>query len=219
MRSMLVIGLGHFGSSLARRLTELGNEVMIVDAEEEAVNRIAPFVTSAQIANCMDEEVLRNLGAKNFDVCFVCIGDNFQSSLEITSLLKELGAACVVAKTSSEIQAKFLLKIGADEVIYPERDMAYRAAARFSSRGAFDYFELSPEYAIYEIAVPEKWVGKKLRDLNVRGHYGVNIIAGKEGNTVVPITDAEYVFQPDEHILAAGGKDSLRSMMIKTGLG
>lgn len=128
MRSMLVIGIGRFGKHLAAKLAELGNEVMVVDQDEERVGGILDAVTTAQIGDCMDEAVLRSLGVRNFDVCFVCIGNNFQSSLEITSLLKELGAKHVVSKTDREIHAKFLLRNGADEVIFPERDMAQRAA-------------------------------------------------------------------------------------------
>jgi trk system potassium uptake protein TrkA len=115
---MLVIGLGHFGTHLAEKLSELGNEVMVVDKDEEAVGKIAPYVTKAQIGNCMESDILSSLGVGNFDVCFVCISDNFQSSLEITSLLKELGAKWVISKADRENHAKFLLKIGADDVIF-----------------------------------------------------------------------------------------------------
>ena len=215
MSSMLVIGLGRFGRSLALRLAELGNEVMVMDTDEDAVNKTAPYVTAAQIGNCMDVDVLRSIGAKNFDICFVCIGENFQSSLEITSLLKELGAPKVVAKAGRDIQAKFLERIGADEVIYPERDMAYRTAVRFSSRGAFDYIELSPEYAIFELAVPPSWVGRMLRETGVREKYGVNIIAVKDRGVVVPTTDPAYIFRTGEHILAAGSKKNLLAMIDK----
>jgi trk system potassium uptake protein TrkA len=144
MRTMLVIGAGRFGSKLAVKLKELGNEVMLVDVNEEAVQKLAPFVTRVQIGDCMDRDVLAELGVRNFDVCFVCISDNFQSSMEITSLLKELGAPYVVAKSDREIHAGLLKKIGADDVVYPERDMAQRTAVRYSARGAFDYIELSP---------------------------------------------------------------------------
>ena len=121
MRSMLVIGLGRFGTNLALKLAELGNEVMVIDENEELVNKVAPYVTQAQIGNCMDEEVLRSLGIDNFDVCFVCISEYFQSALEITSLLKEMGAKYVVSKTDRDLHAKFLLKVGADEVVHPDR--------------------------------------------------------------------------------------------------
>lgn len=213
MRSMLVIGVGRFGSNLAVKLTELGNEVMVIDQDEDAVQKIAPLVTAAQIGDCMDIEVLRSIGARSFDVCFVCISENFQSSLEITSLLKDLGAPMVVAKADREIHAKFLLRIGADEVIYPERDMARRTAARFSTKGAFDYIELSDEYAIFEFALPEHWIGKNLRELNIRGRYHVNIIGLKKDGRVTPLTDPEYAFQKEEHILAAGTNENLSRIL------
>ncbi|MCE5197305.1 MAG: TrkA family potassium uptake protein [Negativicutes bacterium] len=215
MRPMLVIGLGHFGSNLARKLTELGNEVMAVDIDEELVNKIAPFVTRAQIGDCMEIEVLQALDVRSFDVCFVCISDNFQSSLEITSLLKELGARCVISKTDREIQAKFLRKIGADEVIYPERDMAQRTAVKYSIANAFEYYELTPEYAILEIAVPGSWVGKSIRSLNVRTAHHINIIGVKRNGQMTPITNPDYVFIQEEHLVAAGSKSDLLQLLKK----
>ena len=149
--TFLVIGLGRFGTNLALRLMDQGNEVMVLDSSEETVSRIAPHVTQAKVGDCMDEEVLASLGVDGFDFCFVCISDNFQSSLETTSLLKELGAPMVVAKANRDLHARLLLKIGADEVIFPERDMAQRAAMRFSVNGALEYIELAPGYAIMEL--------------------------------------------------------------------
>jgi trk system potassium uptake protein TrkA len=211
MRSMLVIGLGRFGSHLALKLMELGNEVMAVDADEETVNRLAPSVTSAQIGDCMDEGVLRSLGVTNFDICFVCISSNFQSSLEITSLLKDLGAQRVISKTNREIHAKFLLKIGADEVVYPERDMAERTAFKYSAKGAFDYVELSPEYAIMELAVPSDWVGKSLKELDIRSRHNINVI-GARNHRMVPITSPDYIFQENTHLVVAGEKKNLLAL-------
>lgn len=215
MRSMLIIGLGRFGKHLALKLSELGNEVMVVDTDEEAINKVAPFVTRAQIGDCMDEEVLKSLGVSNFDFCFVCISDNFQSSLEITSLLKEMNAKYVISKTDRDIHAKFLRKIGADEVIYPERDMAQRAAIKYSANNTFDYIELTPEYAISELLVPENWVGKTIRELNVRTKHNINIIGRKAGASVIPVTNAEYVFSKSEHLLIAGSKKDILKLMDK----
>ena len=211
MRSMLVIGIGRFGKHLAMKLAELGNEVMVVDKQEACVNGLLDMVTTAQIGDCMDEAVLRSLGVGNFDVCFVCISSNFQSSLEITSLLKEMGAKHVVSKADRDIHAKFLLRNGADEVIYPERDMAQRAAVRFSAKNAFDYIELTPEYSIFEIQTPAEWVGKTIRDVAVRSRFNINVIAVKEGKSVKPLTDAGHMFQREEHLIIAGSKqDSIR---------
>ncbi|MEA4921085.1 MAG: TrkA family potassium uptake protein [Clostridiaceae bacterium] len=216
MRSMLIIGAGRFGSNLAVKLKELGNEVMLVDVDEEAVNKLAPLVTRVQIGNCMDKDVLSELGVRNFDICFVCISDNFQSSMEITSLLKELGAPYVVAKSDRAIHADLLRKIGADDVVYPERDMAQRTAVRYSAKGAFDYIELSPEYAIMEITPPEDWQGRTIRELDVRTKHRINVIGIREGKTILPLLSAEHIFSPTEHIIVAGAqKDILKSISKK----
>lgn len=216
MRSILVIGLGRFGKHLALKLSELGNEVLAIDKDEKPVNDLAPYVTRAQIGNCMDEEVLSSLGVSNFDLCFVCISDNFQGSLEITSLLKELGAKYVIAKTDRDIHAKFLRKIGADDVIYPERDMAQRAAVRYSARYAFDYIELTPEYVILEVLTPESWVGRTVRDVDVRNAHQINIIGCKSNGRILPLTSADHVFISGEHLIVAGGKKDVFRLVDKS---
>ncbi len=215
MRSMLVIGAGRFGKNLAIKLTELHNEVMLVDVNEDAVRKLEPFVTRVQIGDCMDKDVLEALGVGNFDACFVCISDNFQSSMEITSLLKELGAPYVVAKSDREIHADLLKKIGADDVVYPERDMAQRTAVRYSARGAFDYIELSPEYAIMEIEVPDGWIGQTIRALDVRIRHRVNVIGVRGGRHILPLIRADHVFRPQEHIIVAGEQKDILAMMNK----
>jgi len=215
MKSMMVIGLGRFGTHLAIKLAELGNEVMVVDTDEESVDKIAHLVTKAQIGDCKDEEVLRSLGVSNFDICFVCISENFQSSLEITSLLKDLGAPYVISKTDRDIHAKFLLKIGADDVVYPERDMAQRTAVKYSSKLALDYIELTDEYAISEILVPVGWKEKTITELSVRSVYNVNVIGFKINSHVTPMIDAGYTFTGEEHILIAGSKKDILRLMEK----
>ena len=209
MRSMLIIGLGRFGRHLALRLMELGNEVMVVDKQEDAVDQVAPMVTRAQIGDCMDEEVIRSLGPAGFDVCFVCISENFQSSLEITWLLKEQGAQYVVAKSDRDLHAKFLLRIGADDVVYPERDMAQRTAVKYSTNGNLDYVELSRDFAISELAVPAAWAGKDLRSLDLRSRYSVNVIGMKQGEHVVSVVDPAYAFREGDHVLVAGSREDL----------
>lgn len=216
MRAMLVIGIGRFGKHLATRLSEFGNEVMIVDKREDRINELLPVVTRAQIGDCTDEKLLRSLGVGNFDVCFVCIGDNFQASLEITSLLKDLGAKHVVSKTDRAIHEKFLLRNGADEVIHPERDVALRAARKYSARNVFDYVELTQDFSIYEIAAPESWIGKSIRQINVRSKYNINIFAIKLDEKIMPVTNAEHVFRQGEHLIIAGNtKDSSRLLDLK----
>ena len=210
--TFLVIGLGRFGTNLALRLMDSGSEVMVIDNDEEAVNHIAPRVTQAKIGDCMDEEVLRSLDPASFDFCFVCISDNFQSSLEITSLLKEMGAPVVVSKADKDLHARLLLKIGADEVVFPERDMARRTAVRFSVNGALEYIELAPGYAIFELDVPDHWAGHTILDLDIRKKFNVNVIGRKESGAILPI-DTSFVFASDTHIMVAGRPDDVGRMV------
>ena len=193
MKSVLIIGIGRFGRHLARKFVELGNEVMIVDIEEEKMSEIVSIVTTAQIV-----DVLKSLGVRNFDICFVCIGDNFQASLEITSLLKELGAKHVVSKANREIHAKFLLRNGADDVVYPEKDIAEKAAIRYSADHVFDYIELTPEYSIAEIPPVSGWIGKTIAEISVRGKYQMSILAIKENGEILPLPKADHVFREEE---------------------
>lgn len=206
MKSLLVIGLGRFGRHLALKLMELGNEVMIIDKDEEVVEKVAPFVTASRIGDCQDEQVLDELGVANFDICFVCISNDFQGSLEVTYLLKELGALHIVSRADRDAQTKFLQKIGADEVIHPEKEMAQRAAVKYSARNSFEYIELTPEYVICEIQVPNTWVGKTVSQIDVRLKYNVNIIGIKNGEVITPFVSPNHVFLKDEHIVIAGAK-------------
>ena len=213
MRSMLVIGLGRFGGHLARKLSDLGNEVMVVDTDEDAVEKLVPYVTWAQVGDCMDVDTLRSLGVSNFDICFVCISNNFQSSLEITSLLKDLGAPCVISKTDRDIHAKFLKKIGADDVVYPERDSAERMATRLSAQNVFDYIELTDEYSIYEIAPLENWVGHSIREIDVRNKYHINILGVKESGVLKPLPGGDYRFTGNEHLLAMAAREDAKKLL------
>lgn len=215
MKSILIIGLGHFGSHLCKNLAALDNEIMIVDENEEMLEDLLPLVTSAKIGDCTSEKVLRSLGVGNFDICFVCIADNFQSSLEITSLLKELGAKYVVSKANRDIHAKFLLRNGADEVIYPDRDMAENAAVRFSANQVFDYVELDKDYSIYEIAPLPEWIGKSIKDVNVRVKYNTNIIGVKDENGMKLLPHADYIFHAEEHLMVLGHKKDISQLVKK----
>ena len=211
--TFLVIGLGRFGTSLALRLMDNGSEVMVLDSDEELVSRIAPQVTQAKVGDCMDEEVLRSLDPASFDFSFVCISHSFQASMETTSLLKELGAPMVVAKADRDIHARLLLKIGADEVVFPERDMAARTAMRFSVNGALEYIELTPGYAIFELDVPDHWADKTLLDLDIRKRWGVNVIGRKEDGSILPVDAAGFRFKADTHIMVAGRPDNVSKMV------
>lgn len=179
MKSVLVIGLGRFGRHLCLKLTQLGNEVMIVDKDEAAVTELANAVTSAQIADCTDEAALHALGVPNFDVCFVCIGSDFASSLLITSMLKDLGAQRIIAKSSQDMHMRLLLRNGADEVVYPEKQMAKWTAIRYSADHILDYIELDEDHAMFEIPVPQNWAGRSIGQIDIRKKYSINIIGVK----------------------------------------
>lgn len=212
MKSFLIIGMGRFGHYLCRELSKLGNEILIVDEDEERLTPCLPLVTSAKIGDCTKPEVLRELGVANFDKCFVCIGTNFQSSLEITSLLKEMGAGCVVSRASTDVQAKFLLRNGADEVVYPERDIAEKVAKKSSANHVFDFVDLG-DYGIYEVLPMKNWVGRSIKELNVRVNYGVSIlgIRGDAGSMLMP--DADYRFHEEDHMLVLGSDEDLAKFL------
>ena len=214
MKNILIIGLGRFGKHLALKFTELGDEVMVIDRHEEAVQEVMNTVTHAQVGDCMKIEVLRSLGVNNFDICFVCMGEDFQSSLEVTDLLKTLGAKYVVSKAGRDIHAKFLLKNGADEVVYPEKDMAEKVAVRFSSNHLVDFFAISEDFAIYEIFVPDSWNGKSIINLNVRARYNINILAvRKSDNELNANPGPDYVFSKDERILVLSNHRNIKQFI------
>jgi len=206
MKSILIIGMGRFGQHLCRNLAALGNQIMIVDESEEKLQDLLPYVTSAKIGDCTNINVLRSLGVENFDICFVCIGTNFQSSLEITSQVKELGARHVVSKATRDIHAKFLLRNGADEVIYPDRDIAEKLAVRYSANHVFDYIELTDEFSIYEIPPLPQWVGKSLKESGIRNRYNISILGMKKDGEAKLMPPADYVIRDDEHLMVIGKK-------------
>ena len=204
MKNVLLIGAGHFGRHIAMQLSQLGHQVMALDTDEERINDILPFVTKAQIGDSTNAELLRALGIRDFDVCFVTISGNFQNSLETTSLLKELGAKYVVSRAERDVQAKFLLRNGADNVVYPEKQMAIWAAKRYTADHIFDYIEIDKQHAIFEVEVPKAWVGKSIGTLDVRKKFGINILGIKRlGKTDVSITP-DTILSEDITMLALG---------------
>ena len=214
MKSFLVIGLGRCGHHLTTNLLEHGNEVMIIDSDEKKLEDLVPFATSTKIGDCTNPEVLKSLGVRNFDAVFVCIGTNFQSSLEITSQLKEMGVKRVVSKATRDIQAKFLLRNGADEVIYPEKDLAENLAAKYSVNNVFDYIELDQGYAIYEIPPLPEWVDKSIRESDIAAKYHISIlgIRRSEGpSNIMP--SADYVIRADEHLMVLASNRTLENMV------
>lgn len=216
MKSILVIGLGRFGHHLAMNFVEHGNDVMIIDQDEKRMEDIVPYTASAKIGDCTNPEVLKSLGIGNFDLIFICIGTNFQSSLEITSLVKEMGGKKVISKATRDIQAKFLLRNGADEVVYPDKDIAERLAARYSINHVFDYMELTAGYGIYEIPPLKEWVGKSIRESNIAAKYKVSILGikgeTKEQSNIMP--DASYVVKAGEHLMVLA-KHSVAEAILK----
>ena len=205
MKTVLLIGLGRFGRHIAMKLNELNHQVMVVDKDESKVNAVLPYVTNAQIGDSTSEEFLASIGVRNFDLCIVAIGDNFQSSLETASLLKDLGAKKVVARAERDVQAKFLLRNGADEVVYPEKQMAVWTAIRYSSDHILDYIALGDDHAIFEIEVPRNWVGKTIGQLDVRKRYHVNIMAIKQqGKFSMTVITPDTALPADSSILVLG---------------
>ena len=204
MKTVLLIGLGRFGRHIAMKMNELHHQVMAVDKNEERVEALLPYVTNAQIGDSTNEEFLKSLGVRNFDLCIVTIGSDFQSSLETTSLLKELGAKLVVSRASRDIHAKFLLRNGADEVLYPERQLASWAAIRYTSDHIADYVEIEKDYGIFEVEVPMNWYEKSIRELGIRNRYNVNILGirrdGKISMNIAPDTQ----LQQDDMIMVLG---------------
>ena len=204
MKSILLIGLGRFGKNIALKLHELGHEVMAVDKKEERVEEVLPYVTNAQIGDSMNELFLQSLGVDNYDVCIVAIGNDFQSSLETTSLLKELGAKKVVSRAARDVQAKFLLRNGADEIVYPEKQLAAWTAIRYSSDHIFDYIELAGDYAIFEIEIPLSWIGRSVGEINIRQKYNINIMALKRDNKMELTITSSTCFKKGDAMLVLG---------------
>lgn len=210
MKSILLIGLGRFGRYSALKLAELGHQVMAVDRVEERIETILPHVTNAIIGDSTREDFLESLGIGNYDLAIVAIGDDFQSSLETTALLKEMGAKRVIARASRDVQAKFLARNGADAVIYPEKQMAEWTAMTYSADYLFDYFKMDDGYAVMEITVPKKWQGKRLGDLDVRSTYNINILAIKHSDTFSMEMSKETVFHGHEKILVLGKEEDIQ---------
>ena len=210
MKNILLIGLGRFGRHLAVELNELGHEVMAVDDDEDRVNEILPYVTNAQIGDSTNANFLKSLGIGNFDICFVTISANFENSLETTSLLKELGAKIVISRAERDIQKKFLLRNGADQVVYPERQVAKWASIRYTADHILDYMEIDASHAIFEAEVPEEWLGKTIGELDVRSKYNINIIAVKDKGGVNIALSTDTLLKQDATILVIGEHKAIK---------
>jgi len=210
MKSILLIGIGRFGKHIAMDLHRLNHQVMVVDDNEERINELLPYVTNAQIGDSTNRDFLESLGVNNFDVCFVAIGKDFQSSLETTCTLKELGAKLVVSRAASDVHAKFLLRNGADEVIYPEKQIAKWASIRYSSDHILDYIELDESHAIFEVSVPKAWVGRSILQLDVRRKYNINIMGIKQGGRMNVSVSPDTLLTEDVTLLVLGEYKALQ---------
>ena len=214
MKSILVIGIGRFGQHLCENLAKHDNQIMAVDISEEKLEPVLPYVVSAKIGDCTNEAVLKSLGIGNFDICFICIGNNFQNSLEVTSLIKEMGAKYVVSKANRDIHARLLLKNGADEVVYPDRDVAEKVAVRYSANNVFDYTELADGISIYEINPLPQWVGKSIKDSDISRLYGISVIAVKSPDGHMRIMPgADHVIAGDTHLMVIGKQEDAEKIV------
>ena len=215
MKSVLIIGLGKYGNHLCEKMYELGNEIMIVDQDEEKLTDLLPMVITAQVGDCTKREIVKSLGVDNFDVCFVCIGNNFENSLVVTSLLKEAGAKYVVSEACRGMQVQFLLNNGADDVVYPIRDSAQKAGTKYGTNLVLDYIELSKGYSMYEIHPLKSWIGKSIKQIDMRAKYNVSVIATRE--------DEEYNFAPSidnpleegDSLMIVGNDEDIKKIIVK----
>ena len=210
MKSVLLLGVGRFGQRIAEKLVEMKHEVLAIDLHENLINDIAPLVTDAQIGDCTDKKFLMSLGVSNFDVCFVTIRDSFQNSLQTTSLLKELGAKKVVSVATNDIHEKFLLRNGADAVIYPEKQLALWAAITYTSENVFDYVRVDDNFSIFEVSIPERWDGLTVGEIGIRPKYGINIMAIKSNDELDITITPDTVLDKEQHLLVLGSLKSVR---------
>lgn len=212
MKSVLLIGLSRFGKHLLIKLNEMDIDVLCIDADEKRVNDMMPYITNAQIGDSTNESFIASLGVSNFDICFVAIANDFQSSLETTALLKDYGATKIIAVASRDIHAKFLLRNGADQVIYAEKETAQRAAIKYCADNVFDFIKLTDVYSIYEAQVPTHWLGKNLIQINIRQTHGINILATKK-NGELTLIEPTHIFEKDESVLMLGNDVDIKKLL------
>lgn len=215
MKSILIIGMGKFGHHMAENFLKEEQDVMIIDKDEDKVEDLMPYATSTKIGDCTSAEVLKTIGIRNFDLVFVCIGNDFQNSLEVTNLVKELGAKHVISRATRDVQAKFLLKNGADEVIYPEKDIAEKCAERYSLDNIFDYIELTDDYGIYEMCPLKEWIGKSIRESNIAAKYKISILGIKSGEVRRMMPSADYIIAATDHLIVMAMKTNAEKILKK----
>ena len=215
MKSILVIGIGRFGYHLIDQLSKAGDEILAVDSSEERIEPILGMVTSSLLGDTTNESFVRSLGVENFDVCFVAIGDDFQASLETTSLLKECGARYVVARASRSVHEKFLLRNGADAVVFPEKQLAEWAAIRWCSGRVIDYLDYPGDFSIFEIEVPKSWIGKSLAELSIRNKLHLNVLSIRRDSKPIVEFPADFIFETGDTVTIFGAdKDIKKSLNL-----
>ncbi len=213
MKSFLIIGLGSLGQHLCEELSRNDCEIMIADIDAAKVELSYPEIVTSRVCDCTNREALKSMGIEDFDACFVCIEDYFQACLEITDLLKELGAKKIYSTANRQIEEKFLLRSGADRIIYPERDICRRIARIECARHIFDFINITDDYSIFEIEPLKKWIGKTPVQLNFRNKYNLNIVAYKKNGKVIPLFNADYVFNAEEHLLVLGNSNEIKKIL------
>lgn len=212
MKSILIIGLGRFGRHMAQKFIENGHEVMAIDSNEERADNAVGDIQQILIGDATEERFMETLGVRNFDLAVIAIGENFQSVLEITVLLKDLGCKYIVARATRDVHKKLLLRNGADYVVYAEREVAERLAIKFGADNIFDYIELTPEIGIYEIAIPKKWIGHSILELSIRTRYHVSVLATKKGSSIYPLPHPNHVFEEEESLMVMGTAEDIRAL-------
>ncbi len=213
MKDVLIIGLGRFGRHMAARFLEYGNDVLAVDNSKERAEAALTYIRNIQIGDTTNEEFIKSLGVRHFDICVVAIGDSFQNALETTVLLKDYGAKFILARATREVHKKLLLRNGADHVVYGEKELAERLAMKYGADSIFDYISLTPEYSIYEIATPKRWIGKTIIEMDVRNKFGISILGFKKDDVLCPNPSPQYVFNKDETLLILGHKEDIKKIV------
>lgn len=213
MKNVLLIGLGRFGRHMAQKLSDLNHQVLVIDKDERKIQEAMSYVTNAEIGDATDPALIDALGVKDFDLCVVTMSHDLQASLEITALLKKKGAPFVLVRVSRDTHAEFLLSCGADEIIYPEKQMADWAAVRYSGDHVYDYTRLSPDHAIYETEIPDSWIGHTVVDLGVRQRYRLNILAVRKEGNVTPLPGPNYQFTRGDRIVLLGSDKDVQKFL------
>ena len=212
MKSVLIIGLGRFGRHLSRKFIEEGNAVLAIEKDEERADNAVNIVNDIQIGDATNEDFIESLGVNNFDICIVAIGDNFQTALEITVLLKDCGAKYVIARANRDVHRKLLLRNGADYVVYAEKEIAEKIAVKYGSKNVFDYLELTPDIGIYEIKTPESWLNKTIIEKKVRTRFQISILETIKDVMIYPLPQPDHVFSSKETLIVMAKEKSIKEI-------